>query len=311
MLRAFISILLAGIACGGASGQQAGPGKHQVRVPVWIQGEVSAPPVFRVSIDGRTAKVLRVAGKEDDIVLLLVMDLSGDSADFEVARGALVGALDKLSPNTYVGLLRAQDGLSVLQDPTPDRPAIKAALEAISVSGQAGLFDTVEEVEQIADAVAAASSVRVAVLYISDSDVRNYREDLSNPVVNSSDSHDLSRKFPDVLIREKISKLESRLLRRQTPLFILHLHSRSDRLNEAYENGLRRLIEITAGSGVFCRSVAEIPDAINRLMDYIGSQYVLSVEVPQPTRPAIQIQVTAEGYDGALAYRGRIDTRTK
>lgn len=311
MVRLVISILLSVIACGGAADQQVRPGKPQIRVPVWIQGETFPSPNFHVSVDGHAAKVLRVATKHDDMVLLLVIDLSGESADFEVARGALSGALDKLSPNTYVGLLRAQDGLSVLEDPTPDRVAMNAALDTISVSGQAGLFDTVEQVEQIADAVAAASPVRVAVLYISDSDVRRYREDLSNPVVNSSDSHDLSRKFPDVLIREKISKLEARLLRRQTPFFLVHVHSRSDRLNEAYENGLRRLVEITAGSGVFCRSIAEIPDAIERMVDYIGSEYMLTVELPQPTRPAIQIQVTAEGSDGSLAYRTRMNIRTK
>jgi hypothetical protein len=312
MLRLLLSILGAGLVCYSATREQVRPGKRQVRVPVWLQaGETSASPDFQVSVDGRAAKVLSVATPKDDMVLLLVMDLSGDSGDFEIARRALAEALDKLSPNTYVGLLRAQDGLSVLEDPTPDRAAVKSALDAVTVTGQAGLFDTVENVERIADAIAAASPVRIAVLYVSDSDVRNYREDLSNPVVNSSDSHDLSRKFPDVLIREKVSKLEASLLRRQTPLFLVHLRSRSDRLNEAYENGLRRLVEITAGSSVFCRSGAEIPEVISRLIDYICSQYTLTVELPVPARPSVQIQVNTKGSGGGIAYRARIDTRTK
>jgi len=152
MLRLVLTILCAAIACYSATREQVRPAKRQVRVPVWLQaGETSASPDFHVSIDGRAAKVLRVATPKDDMVLLLVMDLSGDSADFETARGALAGALDKLSTNTYVGLLRAQDGLSVLEDPGPDRAAVKSALDAMTVTGQAGLFDTVENVGRIAD----------------------------------------------------------------------------------------------------------------------------------------------------------------
>jgi hypothetical protein len=56
-------------------------------------------------------------------------------------------------------------------------------------------------------------------------------------VINWSDSRDLSRRFrraragPD-------RGLDAKLSMRQTPLFIVHLEYRPDRLNEAYQNGL-------------------------------------------------------------------------
>src|SRR5262245_44138684 len=116
--------------------------------------------------------------------------------------------------------MRAQDGLAVIADPSHDRIASAAAIRALPVSGKAGLLDTVETAAGIADAVLAKALVRVAVLYVTDSDVRNYREDFSNPVINSSDSHDLSRRFPEGLVQERITRLEQRLASMQTPLFI-------------------------------------------------------------------------------------------
>ena len=40
------------------------------------------------------------------------------------------------------------------------------------------------------------SPVRVSVLYITDGSIYSYREDYTNPVINESDPHDLSRRFP-------------------------------------------------------------------------------------------------------------------
>ena len=46
--------------------------------------------------------------------------------------------------------------------------------------------------------------VRSAVLYITDSNIYNYREDYTNPVINYSDRGDLSRRFPEGLVREQV-----------------------------------------------------------------------------------------------------------
>ena len=109
------------------------------------------------------------------------------------------------------GLLRAQDGLRVLVDPTADRAALTAAVDALPVSGKAGLLDTVQTATSLGDAILGKAGVRLAVLFITDSDVGNYREDFTNPTINWTDSGDVSRRFRDGLIREKISKLNASL----------------------------------------------------------------------------------------------------
>jgi Mg-chelatase subunit ChlD len=203
-----------------------------------------------------------------------------------------------------VGVMRAQDGLSVLLDPTSDHAAIAKAVEEMPVSGKAALLDTVEQAAKLADAVLTKSAVRVAVLYITDSDVRNYREDFTNPVINSSDSRDLSRRFPEGLIREKILKVENNLAAREAPIFIVHLSYRTDRLNEAYQRGLMQIAESTGGASAFCRSEAEIPAAITRTIEAAQSVYIVDVKAPQ--RLPRSAPVTIESGSGTVQHPPRI-----
>ena len=124
--------------------------------------------------------------------------------------------------------------------------------------------------------------MRVAVFYITDSDPENYREDFTNPVINSSDTHDLSRKFPEALVQDKISKVAAVLAERQAPLFVVHLRYRSDRLGEAYQNGLKQLAEVTGGSAIFCRSErGDRRMPIDRALGLITSSYSVSLAVPE------------------------------
>jgi hypothetical protein len=183
------------------------------------------------------------------------------------------------------------------------------AINDVPVSGKAGLLETVESIEIIADSILAKAAIRVAVVYITDSDVRNYREDFTNPVINESDSHDLSRSFPEQLIQEKIAKMEANLAGRQAPLFIVHLDYRSGRLHEAYQNGLQRLAAVTGGSAVFCRSVAEIPESINNMFSLIDSHYSVSLEPPERTAKSVIVELGLAEPEGAsgrsLSYRTR------
>jgi len=169
------------------------------------------------------------------------------------------------------------------------------------VSGNAGLLDTVPTVAGIADSLLGKAAVRVAVLYVSDSDVQNYREDYTNPVINSSDPHDLSRRFPEGLVREKISRLNGSLAALQAPVFIVHLNYRSDRLNEAYQTGLMQLASTTGASAAFCRSSGEVPEVIPRTLATIAAHY--SFEVALPERPPRNLVVEVSG--GVASYRQR------
>src|SRR5206468_2167213 len=152
-----------------------------------------------------------------------------------------------------------------------------------------GLLATIDSIGGIADAMMKKSAVRLAILYITDGDVNNYREDFANPVINSSDAHDLSRRFPETLVQEKIAKLNARLTTQQTPLFIVELNQHSDRLNQAYQNGLKELAESTGGTAFFSRSTTEIPETIAQSFSTVTGHYSLTLAVPEhvSTRPQI------------------------
>lgn len=267
-------------------------------------GAVLAPKDLTATLSGAESRVVDVKGPGDNLMLVVVLDLSGDLSLAENAKDALAADIGKLPPRTDVAVMRAQDGAKVLADPATDRAAAVSAVRDLPVSGKAGLLETVETVTRLADSILAKTSVRVAVLYVTDSDPENYREDFTNPVINSSDTHDLSRKFPEALVQDKISKVAAVLAERQAPLFVVHLRYRSDRLGEAYQNGLKQLAEVTGGSAIFCRSSEEIADAIERALGLIASSYSVAVALPELRSKSFDLKLDAGGKY-SLTYRTR------
>ncbi len=237
-------------------------------------------------------------------MILLVLDLVGDLNEIDLARGAITSTIAELPRNVYAGVLRAQDGLSVLVDPTDDRDAVINAVDTFGASGTPGLLESIETVSNLADSVLRKAPVRIAVCYISDADVEDYREDFSNPVINYSDSRDLSRRFPEGLVRERISKLSSKLAAAQAPIFIVQLKSYSDRLNEAYQAGLLQLATATGGEAVFCRSNSEIPVAIEQVLRRIAGHY--SVDLQVAGKEGENVAISLESPAGPLTYRTKV-----
>ena len=276
-MRAFlVAMLLTGI-------MNAAEARRPLRTLLRVAAPEQDPPLdgaaFKATLDGSPAKVLRVRGPQDDLVLLVVLDLTGDLTLIDTARGALRERLGALATHNWVALLKSQDVLEVVQDPTPDREKIAAAIGAYAATGKAGLLTTIESAAAIGDSLLTRSNVRVAVLYVTDSNIYNYREDFTNPVINASDSRDLSRRFPDQLIREKMQKLSDGLAASETPLFIVHLNYFSDPINEAYQRGLMQLAEESGGIGAFCRSRGEIPEAVDKVVSAAATHWSVAVEL--------------------------------
>ena len=197
----------------------------------------------------------------------------------------------------------------MLADPTGDHTTVASLIQTLPISGKSALLDTVEPVATLASDLMRKADVRVAVLYITDSDVHNYREDLTNPVINSSDPHDLSRKFPDSLIRERVSRLERQLAHTSAPLFVVHLQYRSSGLNQSYQSAVGSLAESTAGFAAFCRSSGGIAQEISNMFSYIRSAYFLKVALPARPAAALQLRLAWKNEDKTqphLAYRARM-----
>ncbi len=284
------------------------------KIPMWLEslpedGKPLEAKDLHATLEGSPAKVVAISRPGDDLMMLVVLDFTSGLASADLAKQALTEALAKLPERAYVGVLQAQDGLKVLLDPTKDREPVADAMRNVPVSGKAGLLDSVETTESIADSILSKANIRVAVFYVTDSDVGNYREDFTNPVINWSDPHDLSRRFPEQLIQEKIAKMEDSMAGRQAPLFIVHLTYRSDQLNEAYQIGLKRLATITGGSAAFCRSLVEIPENIQKTFDTIQSHYSVSLQAPESPGKTVEVQLGLNGAGNGggrgLTYRTR------
>jgi hypothetical protein len=255
-------------------------------------------------VNGAKAVVRNVRGPADGLMLMVVLDVTGDLSLVEPARRSLMEALAVQRPaSIYTALLRAQDGLRVLLDPTADQAKLAEVLEAQTVSGRAGLLNTVEAAIELADGVAGRSGARVAILYLTDSTIANYREDYTNPVVNSSDARDLSRRFPEGLVKERMAQLQSSLGSRQTPLFLVHLEFRNDRLNEAYQTGLLELASLTGGAAVICRTVTEIPEAIHSMVEEMYRQHTVRVEAAGRRKGPLLVEL--EMPEGTVRHRSR------
>ncbi len=297
--------LLALVSLSGTARAQTG----SVSIPAWIdEGNCGSAPTFDATFNGKSSPLIRSLGPGSDQITLLVLDLTGDAALVDAARQSTLAELSKLPANAWIGLLSDQDGLHVLADPGPNRQAVLGAIKDFASTGKPGLLESVTSALTLADSILRKSPVRVSVLYITDSNIYNYREDYTNPVINGSDPHDLSRVFPDALIQDKISKLQEDVSSLEAPLFVVHLNYRGDTLNESYQNGLLTLADATGGKGQVCRSVGEIPDAVAAAFDRISSGWRLTMEVPPKFHGSAQIRLTAPcgGEDARLSWRTRV-----
>ena len=283
-----------------------------VSIPAWIEtNDCPRPPKFEAAFNGKEVPVTAQLGPGSDQVILVVLDLTGDLTLIDTAKQAVIAEVSKLAPNAWVGLLRTQDGLHVLADPGPSRQPLIDAIRSLSNSTEPGLLEIVPAALSLADGIMRRSPVRVSVLCITDGSIYSYREDYTNPVINESDPHDLSRRFPEALINAKISKLVEAAGSLEAPLFVVHLNYRRDRLNVAYQNGLDTLAEATGGRSDICRSVAEIPEAISAMFARISSAWRLTLALPTKIHYNIQIHLTAPCGDGDLRISWRTHLRPK
>lgn len=272
-----------------------------IQVPVWASDGNLPPESLTAMIDGEPAEILSVQAPSDDLMLLVVLDLTDDLALVEQARNALLARINNLPANNLVGILSAQNGLRVLAEPTSDHEKIAAAIRSQQVGGRAGLLETVEEAAQIGTQIILKSGVRLAILYITDSDIRNYREAFDNPTVNRSDNGDVSRRM-DSLVRERMSRLAASLGRAQAPVFITHLSYRTDQLNVAYQTGLIALTSATGGNALIARSNAEVAAYVNQTLDHILGHYSVKLALNN-AQSRKKADVALESQAGALDYR--------
>ena len=275
----------------------ASQGSSEVfKTAVWHEGPARE---MAVSLGGEGAAVRSVQTVEDHLILLLVMDTVKFPDRVDAVRDALVAKLTSLGPKYFAGVMSAQDGLRVVLDPVRGRARLSEKLQSLDVRGVPGLMDVVEQVSEIADQTLASAEVRVAVLFVTDGEIEDYRGDYTIPVVNPSDSSDLSRRFRGQLILERIRSIVDRLEGAKAPLFFLHLARQYDSLNEVYQNGISEFSQTTGGSAVFVRGVQEIPAVVEQLLDEIAEHSVVTIDAACEGIQKLEIQSSA----GSVRHR--------
>ncbi|MBS1808566.1 MAG: hypothetical protein JST84_10285 [Acidobacteria bacterium] len=285
------------------------PARAMLKIPVWVEKDEGVfwdegkRQSFKVFLEDKEVAIKSFQNPKSGSILLVVFDTVADLARVDEARSALQESLKNLNDQYWVGLLRAQDGLSVLQEPTADHNALDTKIQSIEVNGKAGLLDTLEPVSQLATAILQKAAVRVSILYVTDSAIGNYRADYLNPVINSSDSGDLSRRFSDRAVQERISRLSESLSGFTVPIFILHLAYRGDTLNLAYQSGLERIAGDSGGTAVFCRTNDEIRPSLLSIVSRIRSTYVVTIDPPTSKRQSLKVRVEAQDADGTKFHR--------
>jgi Mg-chelatase subunit ChlD len=285
----------------------AATGASELRVPLWVadQAELKAEQI-EAWINGDRVAVEGLQSPSEPLILMLVMDTVGDLSRIDAARSAIARYVESMDPQWRVALLQAQDGLRVVEDPTSDHEKLLASLSAVPVSGTPGLLDAVAPAASIAQSVLSQSDVRVAVLFVTDGSITQYRGDYSAAVVNPSDRGDLSRRFRDRVVQERVTSLMASLRAYSAPLFCVHLQERNGDLDVAYQNGIQRFAEETAGEAYFVRAISDVESAIDQALERIDSHY--SVRLKAPSSEGTPLDIRLESPEAPqLEYRQSLE----
>lgn len=289
----------------------AASGSSELRIPLWVASPDDAVLLAKQDVqawvDGEITPVLEVQVPGDPLILMIVMDTVGDLSRIDEARAAISSRIEGMSPEWRVALMQAQDGLVVAEDPTDDKAALVETLEALPNSGVPGLLNAIAPAASTAQSVLAQAHVRVAVLFVTDGSIEDYRGDYSAEVVNPSDRGDLSRRFRDRVIQERVSTLAASLSGYGAPLFFIHLNESEDELDVAYQNGIRRFADETAGEAYFVRSVSDVKAAVDQAWERIADHYSVHLEQPAGAGKAFQVRLESNrGFE--LRYRETIES---
>ena len=280
------------------------------KLPFWLGGPNGDAEValsassLKIYAGKSPIAVSTLKGPESPALLFVAFDTVGDISNLNQARNTVVAEIKSLGSQYWAGLISAQEQMQVLQEPTADRALLQQQIEELTQIGKAGLLESIQPIADLATGVLLNSEVRVAVIFITDSDIGNYRADYLNPPVNASDSRDLSRRFAGRALQEKISRMTAAMARTQVPVFIVHIDPGLDPLNRSYHNGLKQLAEGTGGQCFLSKTSGDIPLTIHEAFQWVRSFYLvgfsLTGEKSGYTRLQILPSANEIGKDPAL-----------
>ncbi len=150
---------------------------YPFKIPVWVQNSSSESEKklkrenFKLFIENGASEISTVRGPDSPMLLFIAFDTVGEISNINHAHMAIIEEIKSLESQYWVGLLGAQEQLTVLQEPTPEKTSLQQKIEGLSQIGKAGLLDSIQAVADLTTGILLKSDVRVAVIFITDSDI--------------------------------------------------------------------------------------------------------------------------------------------
>ena len=263
------------------------PKTTRFRVPLWIlqNGIPITPPLLQEDLaffaDSAPLKIIRQTEPGSPTLLFLAFDLVGDLTTITPAKQAIINQVQELGPEYWVGLILAQETLSVLQEPTRDKKLLQEKIEETRQIGKAGLLESIQALADFSSSLMNRSTIRIGVILVTDSDVGNYRFNYLNSPINRSDSRDLSRRFPDRALQEEFVRISNAIVAYPVPLLVVHIDPKNDQMNRTYQEGLGQVANTMGGRLFLSKSPGDIARTLQEAFDWITSFYVIDFEVPR------------------------------
>ena len=201
----FLLLLAAGVRA------QAPP---VIKIPVCLMGEDGKPATnmpgvdFRVSEGDTVLTRTHYWGPDSPILIVLALDTTGNLTWIDTLRDELAKFVAQLPPNVQLMVVTINDGIRIVQNNTSDPHLLTQAIRNYDITGRPGFLENVESLEEKSDRIFERFPMRVATLYVTDSDIYGYR-----------------RRFSSSDFTTEVERIKTRLQGFYAPIYVLRLPS--------------------------------------------------------------------------------------
>jgi VWFA-related protein len=224
---------------------------------------------FQVQEDGKPVDGIAVepiVDSQEPIAIALVIDTSGSMADeskLDHAKKAASSFVDALGPADRMTIVNFSDQVTVAQDYSTDRAALKSSIDGLAAQGNTLLYDAVA---QTAHRQAGQSERRKALILLTDGQDTKSASSLENSITAATSAG--------------------------SPVYAIGLGS------DVSKDVLDQLASATGGQAVYLDDSSQLLGAFRSIGDQLRRQYVLrytSRLLPDSRAHGLAIQVTYSG----------------
>lgn len=244
---------------------------------------------FKVQQDKKDLTPAVFLGAESPVLLVFVMDTTGDASNIDALRKELCNFVSALPPSIQVMVMSCNDGLRVLQNNTGDPAKLKEAIMNYNTKGKPGFLEAVVPVaENLNGLFIKHNNVRVAVIFFTDSEIYNYR-----------------KRYTTADFTTEAEKTREKLKEISVPMFVMRLPiGNNDTFNRTYEGAVGEMARTTGGEAVYPTTANGITKALVTLLQRIHFTYVLGFPAPEAkSGKEFRVNVSLAGANGKVTHK--------